>query len=198
MHKNLKGITLISMVITIIIILVLAGVLVFLTVGNNGILKQSSNAILASRAANEIEEIKFAWTGALAEYLQELSKIPNIDKLKYFSVNNLNKYLQETSGEIIDISEGNGVYILKYQLKDDGIIDTFTADENGNVYLGLLANQITKDDYGKVVNYEVSYKNASKGGAKWEIFHSDSNYVYLIAKGKVARGELIIDGYNGT
>ena len=82
--NNQKGITLITMVITIIIMLILAGVVLFLIVGNNGLIKQSNNAILASRAAQELEEIKFAWSGVQTEYFQKLNKMhsSDIDKEK--------------------------------------------------------------------------------------------------------------------
>lgn len=198
MHKNQKGITLITMVITIIIMLILVGVVLFLTVGNNGLIKQSNNAILASRAAQELEEIKFAWSGVQTEYFQKLNKMNSSDIDKEKLKNDLNKYLKDSSGTVIDISGENDVWKLKYQLKAEETFDTFTVDANGNVFLGLLANQITKDDYGKEVNYEVSYKNKSKGGSKWEIFYSDNNYIYLITKGNIEGRELVIDGYNGT
>ena len=42
--KEVKGITLIALVITIIVLLILAGVSIAMLTGNNGILTQASNA----------------------------------------------------------------------------------------------------------------------------------------------------------
>ena len=44
MQKNSKGITLIALVITIIVLLILAGISISMLAGQNGILKQAINA----------------------------------------------------------------------------------------------------------------------------------------------------------
>ena len=44
MKKNIKGITLIALVITIIVLLILAGVTINLTLGQNGIFKTAEQA----------------------------------------------------------------------------------------------------------------------------------------------------------
>ena len=45
MFKKEKGITLIALVVTIIVLLILAGVAISLTIGSNGILTRSQNAV---------------------------------------------------------------------------------------------------------------------------------------------------------
>lgn len=49
--KNQKGITLVALVITIIVLLILAGVSISLVVGNNGVLTQASNSVVVNKAA---------------------------------------------------------------------------------------------------------------------------------------------------
>ena len=43
--KEKRGITLIALIITIIVLLILAGVTISMVVGDNGVLKQAQNAI---------------------------------------------------------------------------------------------------------------------------------------------------------
>ena len=58
--KKAKGITLISLVITIIILLILAGVTLSLTLGDNGIITQAQKAKEAQEIAAIKEDIQLA------------------------------------------------------------------------------------------------------------------------------------------
>ena len=60
--KNQKGITLVALVITIIVLLILAGVSLSLVLGNNGILGRASNssAVQKAAAARELVELDVA------------------------------------------------------------------------------------------------------------------------------------------
>ena len=58
--RNNKGITLIALVITIIVLLILAGVSIAMLTGNNGILTQAGNAQTASLKAEAEEAVKMA------------------------------------------------------------------------------------------------------------------------------------------
>lgn len=58
--KNQKGITLVALVITIIVLLILAGVSISLVVGNNGVLTQASGAVVTNRAADVKEKVSMA------------------------------------------------------------------------------------------------------------------------------------------
>ncbi len=54
--RTIQGITLIALVITVIILLVLAGVAIALVTGENGILTQANNAKIANDKARVLEE----------------------------------------------------------------------------------------------------------------------------------------------
>ncbi len=58
--KNTKGITLITLIVTIIILLILAGVTLNLLTGENGILKQATNAVdnYSDAAEKELSDLK--------------------------------------------------------------------------------------------------------------------------------------------
>ena len=62
-----QGITLIALVITIIVLLILAGVSIATLTGKNGILTQASNAKEQSEIGEEKEAISIAWNGAMTE-----------------------------------------------------------------------------------------------------------------------------------
>lgn len=70
--KNNKGITLISLVITIIVLLILAGVSIAMLSGDNSILSRASNAAEESALANTKELITNAVNEALVEYNNDL------------------------------------------------------------------------------------------------------------------------------
>ena len=62
-----KGITLIALVITIIVLLILAGVSIAMLTGENGILTQAQNSQRETEIGEEKEQIALAYNGATAE-----------------------------------------------------------------------------------------------------------------------------------
>lgn len=58
--KEIKGITLIALVITIIVLLILAGVSIAMLTGDNGILSQTENAKNETADGENIEKIRLA------------------------------------------------------------------------------------------------------------------------------------------
>ena len=67
MLKNNKGITLIALVITIIVLLILAGVSIAMLTGENGILKQATTAVSDTEVGAAEEAIKLAIANIIAE-----------------------------------------------------------------------------------------------------------------------------------
>ena len=52
---------------------------------------------------------------------------------------------------------------------------------------------------GKKIDYKVEYDDKSSYGNKeWEIFYADGKHIYIITKGHLAEGALVINGYTGT
>ncbi len=83
---NQKGITLIALVITIIVLLILAGVSIAMLTGDNGILTQAQNAKEETEKAAEEEKIQLAVIGSktknngYAEVLDEKSFKQELNK----------------------------------------------------------------------------------------------------------------------
>ena len=78
--KNSKGITLVALVITIIVLLILAGISLSLTLGENGILTKAREAAIAQKDAEIEEELKMAYAAfKTAQSAKEIEE-PNIYK----------------------------------------------------------------------------------------------------------------------
>ena len=71
MLKNNKGITLIALVITIIVLLILAGVSIAMLTGENGILTQSTRAKSDTAEAEVADKINMALNGEFANLLAD-------------------------------------------------------------------------------------------------------------------------------
>ena len=67
MLKNNKGITLIALVITIIVLLILAGVSIAMLTGDNGILSQADTAVTETHVGAAEEAIKLTVANIIAE-----------------------------------------------------------------------------------------------------------------------------------
>ena len=71
MVKNNKGITLIALVITIIVLLILAGVSIAMVTGQNGILNQASRAGAETQVAEAREMAGMDVSALMSEYYEE-------------------------------------------------------------------------------------------------------------------------------
>ena len=159
--KN-EGITLIALVITIIVLLILAGVSIAMLTGENGILTQATNAREKTTKAEEEEKIKMAVMGS------------SVDNNGYVEVLDETSFKNELANQFgsqsLDvIANGDGSFIItvedtqrKYYVNDDktvinsdniveisdeqGLINFRNDVNNGNSYEGkavLLTSDIT-------------------------------------------------------
>lgn len=69
--KNNKGITLIALVVTIIVLLILAGVSIAMLTGQNGILTKSSEASVESAVAGAKEKVALAVNEGITDYYKD-------------------------------------------------------------------------------------------------------------------------------
>ena len=131
--KNKRGITLIALVITIIVLLVLSGVSLSLVLGENGVLNKAQNATIETKNAEEKEKIEMAVAAARAvghgvinkENLEnELSKVSNNvafnedieEGWKYFIYGkNYSIYKNGKVEENVETEEDNRLLPTEYQ-----------------------------------------------------------------------------------
>jgi len=74
MFKSEKGITLVALVITIIVLLILAGITLMLALGNNGILGQASKGRMTQIEAEVKEQMQLAILSAKTEMLAQTAR----------------------------------------------------------------------------------------------------------------------------
>ncbi len=98
MKKHTSGITLIALVVTIIVLLILAGISITMLSGENGILQAAKNASIKTKEASAKEEVSLAWIECETEY-----KLGELSREEAFSKENMNRHLNNI-GEIIDLA----------------------------------------------------------------------------------------------
>ena len=79
--RNQKGITLIALVITIIVLLILAGVSIAMLTGQNGILTRATDAKKDTTTAEAVERINMALNAAYASAMGSGGVAPDVDNV---------------------------------------------------------------------------------------------------------------------
>lgn len=161
--KKNKGITLIALVVTIVVLLILAGVSIATLTGENGLLNKTKDAKSETKIGEETEGIKLAITDARIsdEGYQELT------------FENLQNAITHQFGDIAEVIENlDGTFLVK--IKDRA----YNVSSNGTVFLkdkNSFSSLITPKNYGDKVEYNAN------GISDWKIFYNDGNNVFLIA-----------------
>ena len=158
--KSTKGITLIALVVTIIILLILAGVSIAMLTGNNGVLTQGKRAKEETEIAEEKEAISLAMNA-----LKIQKQVGAKESGKKVALNNEPKeeVLDAQCKDVIKLSatSTNSIVITPEELKeemdkgnpkpesvtqgdDDGLEVTFGADRKNRSYDVTQAGVITK------------------------------------------------------
>ena len=115
MMKGNKGVTLVALVITIIVLLILAGVSISLVVGDNGVLSQAMDAADQTGLSTVEEQINLAVGSAVADWVDEKyisGGTTTLDEylLEYDLASNMNSGIQIVSKDDAFVpSEGEGV-----------------------------------------------------------------------------------------
>ena len=116
--KNQRGITLIALVITIIVLLILAGVSIAMLTGENGILNKATSARSETNKAEAVERINLALNAVKAEIFDQ-----QVDEQNWEPLDSSKQLQQE----------------IKDSLKLDGFgtapVTTITDDANSGKYV---------------------------------------------------------------
>ena len=198
--NNKKGITLIALVITIIVLLILAGVSIAMLTGDNSLLGNAKKTGPANNIGAAKDEVGLAYNTAMQEYYEEKYASTNGGNTTFASkLEEAIKKVAEDSGKnhgcgiVYDKDAGkititNGGYkvigtvdtaddsagISWEEMKEENGIDITPA--NGQVvgYDDIVKNQ--KDYYGKVVkNYTLTDKTADGEDYIFRIFYAGSD-----------------------
>ena len=144
--KGRNGITLIALVITIIVLLILAGVTIASITGENGILSKATQASQKTTQEKEREEIKMAVTS------DNMKDITGDERESEDDIENFQKELDNIAGasktkvEWIDTGE----YKVTYQETGNVYYMVGGLDENGNLKIAIK----TSEEYFSDKKYE--------------------------------------------
>lgn len=141
--RNKRGITLIALVITIVVLLILSGVAIALVVGNNGVLSQASNSVVVNREAKAAEELEMAWASATTKFYTDWALDNSKNLSEYVDSKSLSSYTKETGTVTQSVDNEDGTYIVNYQTKDQNILYKFSVNEEGTAEL-LEKTEINK------------------------------------------------------
>ena len=136
MLKQNKGITLVALVITIIVLLILAGVSISLVVGDNGVLTQSQNAAKKTDVASANTAMQLALTSVNTAFLGDVwtnnvnAKITSVDFSDLQSAIVGNGYVVSATTGITDSKITDGMTITIKQSASTTTSYTYTIELN--------------------------------------------------------------------
>ena len=147
MKKNQKGITLIALVITIIVLLILAGVSIAMISGQDGILGKARTAADQTNIEKDREQADLAIKTALAQFYEEkyAEKSPDTANgfLHWITLKSNHNYLQPTGSDKYytvtgwvdnDTLTSEGEVKISVALKHGG--ETGSVQEDGSIKWG--------------------------------------------------------------
>ena len=151
--KKNNGITLIALVITIIVLLILAGVSIAMLTGQNGILIQAQKAKTATEQVSAKEKVEMAVAGAMAK---SNTGTVNIDKLK----EEIEAQGGIVNGDTLPTTVSLGGYVFRTnikgeisQRKEGGTLGTVTGTEISNTTVqDALGNNVVVPAGFKIIN----------------------------------------------
>ena len=148
-----KGISLIVLVITIIVMIILAASVV-ITLSNTGVINRASEAVDATNESQVQDLAALIWADAFMD----------------------NKRGTDLVNEVTTKLSEQGITSDKWNVT---VTDTGVSIISKNAKRGL-GTIITADDYGKTVDYTVTVDGIVYDN--WQIYYHNSEYVYLVSK----------------
>ena len=177
MFRKETGITLIALIVTIIVLLILAGVTIAMLIGENGILNQAQNAKAETEQAEEEEMIKLAHQSAkVRQYNEEDKNTPFVDLFEEeLGLNGLEGASVQDNGDnsyTVTLANGN-----KYIIHDYGTIEyqgeTTIGKTDGSYDEAKGVNTPKLKDEMKLVKYDEESKNWIKDDTNLEYSYEE-------------------------
>lgn len=184
--KNTKGITLVSLVVTIIILLILAGVSINLLAGDDGILRKAQDALIANNVADAKERVNLK----IAEYKTDYYNSVYVQKKTSVNVKLGDWVAKNYPG---DIETGDYVF----EITGESALYTVTIKKNNRLKTDLVGKMSSE---GKI-EWEDEMKDGSSSGEKGEEGNTPSTmrtvkYDLNGGKGNVPSSLEIVEGEN--
>lgn len=172
--KNKNGITLIALVITIVVLIILAGVSINIITGDNGLITKTKEASKKQEIVELIEKLRLDILDLQTEKVLDDDEMTTGDVKKLIEKNNY--------GSVVEDDEGNIVSLIPVGKTEEEAID-FKQIYSENIKVGQAISKFVKtilknpsEYYGKKVKYTGTEAIEKY---QWQIFYADENYVYL-------------------
>ena len=157
-----KGISLIVLVITIIVMIILAASVV-ITLSNTGVINRASEAVDATNQSQVQDLAALIWADAYMD----------------------NKRDEALVTEVTTKLGEQGITTEKWNIEVSNTGVTVTSKNNVTTLGSLIKGP---EDYGKTVDYTVTVDGTTH--TNWQIYYHNAEYVYLIAKNKIGDSKL--------
>ena len=183
--KQVKGITLIALVVTIIVLLILAGVAISLTIGQNGIITRAQTAVIINENASVYEQLQLKIADYQMDNIETGNNLAILDRLKtdgYVNEDNsvnvanlMGRSMQTGNGSIAD----GDVYVLEQrQVTASSVVSDTTEDMDYYlIYYG--ENNSTSTNLG--LAFDGNTKNSLEAtGEEWFEFDEETGSIALV------------------
>ena len=171
LKKSEKGITLIALVITIIVLIILASVSIAMLTGENGILNKATTAKERTLEAEDEEKVKLAVLAARdnnGKFSKELLK----EELKKYGLTGTDS----EDGTTTITANGK-----TYTIDSEGNVTSKTATENDdNEGMNNITAQMVAEHPETYYGLKVTNYTSTNGQNDWRIFYSDGTHIFLI------------------
>ena len=131
--KKNNGLTLVALIITVIVMLIIAGITVTALTGDNGIINSAENADSEKNRSEEKETVEWAAAQSVAD--SDIGQVTS-GNLEHY----MDSYIGEDPDGVMDyeIDDGyHGIFLVEFKVSGN----KYTVDENGMVYEGEELNR---------------------------------------------------------
>ena len=186
MKRKTSGITLIALVVTIIVLLILAGISIMMLSGNNGILNRAAEAKERTDEEQIIEEARMDILSTQATKLTDALTEAELEGILEPKYGTLSTEEERTLDKKLTTQDGK--YVIPVLRIYDGSLSIPTiADADEKVY------------YGQTIDYDVDIGVSldDKDQYDWKIFYNDGTNIYIIAEDYVKIDNTLMPTING-
>ena len=224
--KGKKGITLIALVITILVILILAGVTIATLTGDDGLLQKTQTASEKNTESSALEKIQVEVAGSYGidgkiDVENQLNS--NLRRINGLTYNNKEIKIEGNEKNIIEkLPATVKLDGYSYTISENGSVDkvvwinngdaTYTHAETGDtirvgdiVYYNKVLQDVTLDENSKLLRYWNEYsgfddytvdKIKQEKNAVWRVFDVKDGNIRLISANHIGP-QVRLKGYNG-
>ena len=141
--KKQRGITLIALVVTIVILLILSGISLNIVLGNNGIITKAQEAKIENNHSTVLEMLQMESSNYDMKYLDEEDSISLISYLKQKQIidSNLEVNVEKLLGKKLSTGNGSGVddvYVIEENVEDNSYELVYKKSKKTDKNLGLI------------------------------------------------------------